>query len=152
MKKYLNISLLCYSLPSNHVWAYGETVDTPVLGTGLARGESSNLSTPTRFAIILGLIASVVSKFLIKFVAVNVALRTKCCSTERVCIEKRRLLGHWLDLGFTHQTHTYPLLHIFQQYQQSFFKLNTYPLVDRLCNKCNKCIKVRHLPMQHSHQ
>ena len=95
MKKYLNISLLCYSLPSNHVWAYGETVDTPVLGTGLARGESSNLSTPTRFAIILGLIASVVSKFLIKFVAVNVALRTKCCSTERVCIEgfsSRRLV------------------------------------------------------------
>ena len=95
MKKYLNISLLCYSLPSNHVWAYGETVDTPVLGTGLARGESSNLSTPTRFAIILGLIASVVSKFLIKFVAVHVALKTKCCSTERVCIEgcsSRRLV------------------------------------------------------------
>ena len=28
-------------------WAYGGTVDTPVLGTGLARGESSNLSKPT---------------------------------------------------------------------------------------------------------
>ena len=29
-------------------WAYGGTVDTPVLGTGLARGESSNLSKPTK--------------------------------------------------------------------------------------------------------
>ena len=28
-------------------WAYGGTVDTLVLGTSLARGESSNLSKPT---------------------------------------------------------------------------------------------------------
>jgi hypothetical protein len=34
-----------------------------------------------------------------KFVAVYVALRKKCCNVERVCIEKVRLLGHWLDLG-----------------------------------------------------
>ena len=95
MKKYLNISLLCYSLPSNHVWAYGETVDTPVLGTSLARGGGSSPLTPTSFVTILGLIASVVPKFLIKFVAVHVALTTKCCSTERVCIEgfsSRRLV------------------------------------------------------------
>ena len=39
---------MCTTTPSNCVWAYGETVDTPVLGTGLARGESSNLSTPTK--------------------------------------------------------------------------------------------------------
>lgn len=39
---------MCTTTPSNVVWAYGETVDTPVLGTGLARGESSNLSTPTK--------------------------------------------------------------------------------------------------------
>ena len=39
---------MCTTTPSNSVWAYGETVDTPVLGTGLARGESSNLSTPTK--------------------------------------------------------------------------------------------------------
>ncbi len=29
-------------------WAYGGTVDTLVLGTSLARGESSNLSKPTK--------------------------------------------------------------------------------------------------------
>ena len=29
-------------------WAYGGTVDTPVLGTGLERGKSSNLFTPTK--------------------------------------------------------------------------------------------------------
>ena len=39
---------MCTTTRSNVVWAYGETVDTPVLGTGLARGESSNLSTPTK--------------------------------------------------------------------------------------------------------
>ena len=131
--------------------AYGGTVDTPVLGTGLARGESSNLSTPTRFAIILGLIASVVPKFLIKFVAGHVALKKKCCKVERVCIGFKRLLGHWLVLGTTHQTHTYPLLHIFQQYQHIFFKINMYALVGSFCNKCNKCINVRHLLMQHVH-
>ena len=58
-----------------------------VLGTSLARGGGSSPLTPTRFATILGLIASVVSEFLIKFVAVIVALKTKCCKVERVCIE-----------------------------------------------------------------
>ena len=48
MKKSLNISQLCNKtiFPT---WAYGGTVDTPVLGTGLARGESSNLSKPTKY-------------------------------------------------------------------------------------------------------
>ena len=31
----------------NVVWASGGTVDTPVLGTGLARGGSSSLLSPT---------------------------------------------------------------------------------------------------------
>ena len=46
MKKSLNISHLCNKtiFPT---WAYGGTVDTPVLGTGHASGESSNLSKPT---------------------------------------------------------------------------------------------------------
>ena len=38
---------MCTTTPSNVVWAYGETVDTPVLGTGLARGGSSSLLSPT---------------------------------------------------------------------------------------------------------
>ena len=39
------------STTSSHIKVSGrmvELVDTPVLGTGLARGESSNLSTPTK--------------------------------------------------------------------------------------------------------
>ncbi len=36
------------SSPINVSGAMVELVDTPVLGTGLARGESSNLSTPTK--------------------------------------------------------------------------------------------------------
>ena len=39
---------MCTTTPSNSVWAYGETVDTPVLGTGLARGKSSSLFSPTK--------------------------------------------------------------------------------------------------------
>ena len=58
-----------------------------VLGTSLARGGGSSPLTPTRMTRILGLIASVVSKFKSKFVAVIVALKTKCCKVERVCIE-----------------------------------------------------------------
>ena len=38
---------MCTTTPSNCVWAYGETVDTPVLGTGLARGEGSSPFRPT---------------------------------------------------------------------------------------------------------
>ena len=39
---------MCTTTPSNVVWAYGETVDTPVLGTGLERGGSSRLLSPTK--------------------------------------------------------------------------------------------------------
>ena len=78
MRKSLNISLLWFKtiIPT---WAYGGTVDTPVLGTGVARRESSNLSKPTRKVTILELIALLVSKFLIKI----------CCS--ECCIEDKML-------------------------------------------------------------
>ena len=39
---------MCTTPPSNVDWAYGETVATPVLGTGLARGGSSSLLSPTK--------------------------------------------------------------------------------------------------------
>ena len=39
---------MCTTTPSNGVWASGGTVDTPVLGTGLARGKSSSLFSPTK--------------------------------------------------------------------------------------------------------
>ena len=39
---------MCTTTPSNGVWASGGTVDTPVLGTGLARGGSSSLLSPTK--------------------------------------------------------------------------------------------------------
>ena len=38
---------MCTTTPSNGVWASGGTVDTPVLGTGLERGGSSSLLSPT---------------------------------------------------------------------------------------------------------
>jgi hypothetical protein len=93
----------------------------------------------------------VVPKLLNKFVATHVALKKKCCKVERVCIGFKRVLVHWLVLGTNHQTHTYPLLHILQQYQRTFFKINMYALVDSFCNKCNKYINTRHLLMQHTH-
>ncbi len=86
-----------------------------------------------------------------KIVALYVALMKKCCKVERVCVGFKRVLGDWLVLGTTHQTHTYPLLHILQQYQRTFFKINMYALVDSFCNKCNKYINTRHLLMQHTH-
>ena len=78
MRKSLNISLLWFKtiIPT---WAYGGTVDTPVLGTGVARRESSNLSKPTRKVTKLEMIALLVSKFLIKI----------CCS--ECCIENKML-------------------------------------------------------------
>ena len=78
MKKYLNISLMCYSYTANHFGAYGETVDTPVLGTGLARGESSNLSTPPSEATILELIAKLV-----------LAISKICC--DACCVANKML-------------------------------------------------------------
>ena len=39
---------MCTTTPSNGVWASGGTVDTPVLGTGLERGGSSSLLSPTK--------------------------------------------------------------------------------------------------------
>lgn len=125
--------------------------NAPALGADGAILESSSLSLPTRKSNNSGKNKSVDTICFSKFVAVYVALRKKCCNVERVCIEKVRLLGHWLDLGFTHQINTYPLLHIFQQYQHTFFKINMYALVGSFCNKCNKCINVRHLLMQHVH-
>ena len=146
----LNKNLLCYSLPPNHIWANGGMADTQVLGTCLARGFGSSPNSPTSDATILELIVKLVLASY-KFVATHVALMTKCCIVERVCIGFKRVLGHWLVLGTTHQTHTYPLLHILQQYQRTFFKINMYALVDSFCNKCNKYINTRHLLMQHTH-
>ena len=40
--------MVCISSSINSVRASGGTADTPVLGTGLARGESSSLSSPTK--------------------------------------------------------------------------------------------------------
>ena len=128
-----------------------ELVDTPVLGTGLARGVGSNPISPTSKATILGLLASLVTKFSSKFVATHVALARKCCSVKGVCIGIKRVLDDWLVLGTTHQTYTYSLLHTFQQYQHVFFKINMYALVDSFCNKCNKYTKIRHFLMQHIH-
>ena len=154
----LNKNHMWYIYSSNSSGRLAELGDAYALGAYVAIHVSSTLTSPTRFATSLGLIDKVVStvskstEFVkSKFVAVIVALKTKCCKVERVCIGFKRLLGHWLVLGTTHQTHTYPLLHIFQQYQHIFFKINLYAQVGSFCNKCNKCIKVRHLSMQHSH-
>ena len=39
---------MCTTNTNKCVWASGGTVDTPVLGTGLARGGSSSLLSPTK--------------------------------------------------------------------------------------------------------
>ena len=79
MKKYLKLSTLCYSYTPNHVWAYGETVDTPVLGTGLARGESSNLSTPTKIGYVDGYVSDTLDTQVVKGVSVLLGKR-QCVS------------------------------------------------------------------------
>ena len=61
---------MCTTTPSNCVWAYGETVDTPVLGTGLARGESSNLSTPTKIGYVDGYVSDTLDTQVVKGVLV----------------------------------------------------------------------------------
>ena len=52
--------------------------DTPVLGTGLARGTSSSLVSRTKKTSLTTILDY-------KFVARDVALKTICCSVERVC-------------------------------------------------------------------
>ena len=83
-----------YINSEKHLLGVWRNVYALVLGTSLARGGGSSPLTPTRFATSLGLIDKVVSTVLksteftkLKFVAVNVALTTKCCKVERVCIE-----------------------------------------------------------------
>ena len=83
----LNKNLLCYSLPPNHVWANGGMADTQVLGTCLARGFGSSPNSPTSESNNTGKDKSVVPNYFLKFVAVYVALKKKCCKVERVCIE-----------------------------------------------------------------
>ena len=142
---------MCYI--TSPICANGGMADTQVLGTCAARRESSSLSSrkrKTSSVTILGLITLVVPKLLIKFVAGHVALKKKCCKVERVCIGFKRFLGHWLVLGTNNQTHTYPLLHNFQQYQHVFFKNQLYPAVGSFCNKCNKCINLLYFLMQHN--
>ena len=70
------MSTISSSLLHNCVWAYGETVDTPVLGTGLARGESSNLSTPTKTGYVSGYVFSLLDTLVGKGVLVVHSLRT----------------------------------------------------------------------------
>ena len=70
---------MCTTTPSNCVWAYGETVDTPVLGTGLARGESSNLSTPTKIGYVDGYVSDTLDTQVVKGVSVLLGKR-QCVS------------------------------------------------------------------------
>ena len=58
-----------------------ELADTPVLGTGLARGTSSSLVRRTNKTSLATLLDY-------KFVAQDVALKTKCCKVERVCVDR----------------------------------------------------------------
>ena len=115
-----------------------ELADAYALGAYGVTHKSSTLFSPTKLATDLVQFTSVDLGKINKLVAGHVALLKKCCIVERVCIGKRQLLGHLLDLGFSHQTHTYPLLHILQQYQHTFFKKQMYAQVGRFCNKCNK--------------
>ena len=140
----LNKNLMCYSYSSYSSGRMAELADAHALGACGVTHKSSTLFSPTRKATVLGHLMS-------KFVATHVALKKKCCSVKGVCIGIARFLDHWLDLGTTHQTYTYSLLHTFQQYQHVFFKINMYALVDSFCNKCNKYTKIRHFLMQHIH-
>ena len=90
----LNKNLMWYIYSSNSSGRMAELADAYALGAYVAIHLSSTLTSPTRFATSLGLIDKVVSTVLksteftkLKFVAVNVALTTKCCKVERVCIE-----------------------------------------------------------------
>ena len=129
---------MCYIYASNFVGRMAELADAHALGACGVTHKSSTLFSPTRKSNNSGKDKSVVSNYFLKFVAGHVALTKKCCIVERVCISFKRVLEHWLVLGTNHQTHTYPLLHIFQQYQHIFFKKQMYAPVGRFRNKCNK--------------
>ena len=77
------------AITPKYFWASGGMVDTPVLGTGLARGESSNLSTPTSEATILELIAKLV-----------LAISKICC--DACCVANKMLQyrkGMYREIG-----------------------------------------------------
>ena len=134
----LNKNLLCYIYASNFVGRMAELADAHALGACGVTHKSSTLFSPTNLATRLVQFTLVDFGKNNLFVAGHVALEKKCCIVERVCIGIRRLLDDLLDLGFSHQTHTYPLLHILQQYQHTFFKKQMYAQVGRFRNKCNK--------------
>ena len=81
------MSTISSPLSSKCVWAYGETVDTPVLGTGLARGESSNLSTPTKIGYVDGYVSDTLDTQVVK--GVSVLLGKRQCVSLRNLSRKR---------------------------------------------------------------
>ncbi len=111
----LNKKLMCYIYASVNfsLGRMAELADAYALGAYGVTHKSSTLFSPTKLATDLVQFTSVDLGKINKLVAGHVALLKKCCIVERVCIGNKRLLGHLLDLGFSHQTHTYPLLHIF---------------------------------------
>ena len=61
--------------------------NAPVLGTGGAILVGSSPTSPTRKSNNSVKNKSVDTNYFLKFVAVYVALKKKCCKVERVCIE-----------------------------------------------------------------
>ena len=102
---------MCTTTPSNGVWASGGTVDTPVLGTGLARGGSSNLSTPTKIGYVDGYVSDTLDTQVVKGVSVLLG--------KRQCVSLR----NYRPLFFIAQVTNYYCYHL------CFFKNNNFALV-----------------------
>ena len=84
----LNKYLMWYFYSSNSSGRMAELADALALGASGFKPIRVRLSfRPPEKATVLGLITSVVPKIKSKFVAVIVALKTKCCKVERVCRE-----------------------------------------------------------------
>ena len=80
--------------------AYGGTVDTPVLGTGLARGESSNLSKRTRKCLPLVKLAD------------KLRSCVSCCDLRNMLRNKNERVQYYKDFAYAEDLgNVAPIIH-----------------------------------------
>ena len=109
-------------------WAYGGTVDTLVLGTSLARGESSNLSKPTSKCLPLVKLAD------------KLRSCVSCCDLRNMLRNELKRVQYYKDfvyaedLGMKALISTHSLLHILLQQQRFFLILTHYAPVHQFRN------------------
>jgi hypothetical protein len=126
-----------YSQPNKSLFASGglaELVDAYALGAYDFGHVSSSLMSPTSKK------TSEVTNTGLQICCTSCCIREKMLHNEEGKVNRGVVLEDMVVLGFIPQPYIHSLVHIILQYQQLFFKISIYALVNSFCNKCNKTI------------